>query len=246
MWGFLAASALAVVARSYDLSAPVQMGLTLPIIALGLIVLSMQMSPYPRRNPREDRARIALPVPSKAVAAIAAFGFASVALHGATTNWSVLYLQDEMGAAQGAAALSIPLFMAALTVARLLGDRITRRFSAAQIAYGSLFLAMLGAVIVLGATTLWVAALGFAIMGLGTALHYPLMVTAAAKLTDRPSSQNIAALTMILSVSILFVPLLIGAVAEMWGLRVGMGLMIPALALSFLFARALASTEPDA
>lgn len=237
--GFLLSATLAVGARAIGMAPSVQLGLSLPVVALAALYLHLVLHSHPQRNAKEKPSRIAFPLPSRGVAAIAAFGFAGVASHGAATNWSVLYLEDEFGVAGAIAALAIPLFTLALFVGRLFGDRVIAGLGIQNVATGCLVLSLIGALLTLIAQSALTAFAGVAFLGLGTALTYPLMVTAAAKLTDRPASENISALTMTLSSSILIVPPIIGFVAEAFGLRLGLAVLLPAILLSFTFVTSL-------
>ncbi len=241
--GFLLAATLAVGARAIGMTPGAQLGLSWPIVAMAALYLHRVLPQHPQRNPHESRARIAFPMPSRGVAAIAAFGFAGVAAHGIANNWSVLYLENEFRVSGAIAALSIPLFTLALFVGRLFGDAAKARFGLQNVAIGCLVLTLIGTVLTLLAGTALIAFTGVVFLGLGTALTYPLMISAAAKLTDRPASENISALTMTLSTSILIVPPIIGFIAENHGLRAGLAVLLPALLLSFSFVNSLAKAE---
>ena len=80
------------------------------------------------------------------------------------------------------------------------------------------------------------ALLGFLAVGVGICVLYPLMLSAAARLGDRPSSQNVAATTLIFQMVNLGAPLFIGGVAEGFGVRAAFAMLIPLLVLTFAMA----------
>jgi hypothetical protein len=74
---------------------------------------------------------------------------------------------------------------------------------------------------------------GFMLMGLGTAAHYPMMATAAGRLTDRPAAENMAAVTMTMAIGMLAVPGVMGLAADAVGIRLAFLVLVPFLLLSF-------------
>ena len=92
-------------------------------------------------------------------------------------------------------------------------------------------------IFVAAAGAFWLAIFGFALMGLGTAVIFPLMVSAAAIIGDRSASKNIAAMVMATGLAMLAVPPLMGFMAETWDLRVAFAMMLPLVALSLLSVR---------
>ena len=69
---------------------------------------------------------------------------------------------------------------------------------------------------------------------MGVSVGFPLAVTAAAGLGDRPASANVAVLSFVALTGFLIGPPLIGFVAEHSDIRVGVACVIPMLVLSLL------------
>jgi len=65
---------------------------------------------------------------------------------------------------------------------------------------------------------------GFAMMGVGTSVIFPLAMSAAAQLTDRPAPTNVASLAQISFVAFLLGPPLLGYIAEYFGIRWSFGI----------------------
>jgi MFS family permease len=91
-------------------------------------------------------------------------------------------------------------------------------------------------VLVVLAPNAWVGIFAFALVGVGICVLYPLMLSAAARLSDRPASQNVSSVTMVFQLVNLGAPVLIGAVAEGFGVRMAFALLIPLLVLTFVTA----------
>jgi len=80
---------------------------------------------------------------------------------------------------------------------------------------------------------------GFALVGIGVSVGFPLAVTAAASLRDRPAAANVAILSFMALTGFLIGPPLIGFIAEVSGLRVGLAVLLVPLAVSLAFTRML-------
>ena len=108
----------------------------------------------------------------------------------------------------------------------------------------------LGTLMVTFAPASPVALLGFALMGVGTSVMFPLAMSAAAQRTDRPAATNVAALAQISFVSFLLGPPLLGFVAEHLGIRwtfgVGLPLVVLSVAVSSILRQAQHRESPAA
>ncbi len=99
--------------------------------------------------------------------------------------------------------------------------------------------AMAGLLLVIFAFTPVLVVIGFAAAGLGVATGFPLSATAAAGRGDLPPAVNVAALQVIGVGAFLLTPPLVGGIAELAGLRVGIAIVLPMLVASIYLAREL-------
>jgi MFS family permease len=76
------------------------------------------------------------------------------------------------------------------------------------------------------------ALLGFAMMGVGTSVIFPLAMSAAAQRTDRPAPANVASLAQVSFVAFLLGPPLLGYIADYFGIRWPFGIGLPLVILS--------------
>jgi MFS family permease len=101
---------------------------------------------------------------------------------GAMADWSALHLEQDLGAAPGAAAIGYSCFALAMTVGRLSGTRLLEALGQTRtLVFGGTTAAagmLLGAL----APALWAALLGFAITGVGLANLFPVAVERAGRL----------------------------------------------------------------
>ena len=84
-----------------------------------------------------------------------------------------------------------------------------------------------------------IALAGFALMGMGTSVLFPLAMSAAAQRSDRSAAANVASLAQFAFVSFLLGPPLLGFAAEWWGIRWSFGLCLPLILLSLAASGAL-------
>jgi MFS family permease len=232
-FGFLVASLFGAMARAWEVPPWVQFALVFPLVAAAVAWLVVPMNQAPPRNPGQAEARIKLPLPSRATFGILAFGFGGSMVHGATNNWSVIYMRDLFDAPDWLDAMTIPAFLIALTGGRMVADRLIERFGHRPMAIASVLVAIAGLANVLIAGGVLHGLFGFMLMGLGTAAHYPMMATAAGRLTDRPAAENMAAVTMTMAIGMLAVPGVMGLAADAVGIRLAFLVLVPFLLLSF-------------
>jgi MFS family permease len=178
-------------------------------------------------------------MPSAALLGICAFTFGITMTEGAIADWSAVYLRDVLLATGALTGLGYSVFACLVATGRFGGDHMKSRFGAVAIARACGCASLAGMLIVLFAPTTTVALVGFAAIGVGVSVGFPLAVTASASLTDRPAASSVAILTFIALSGFLVGPPAIGFVAEAFGLRVGLGILLVPLAISLLFTRML-------
>jgi predicted MFS family arabinose efflux permease len=184
-------------------------------------------------------------LPGKALIAISLFTFGITMTEGAVADWSGIFLRDAFGSPSGASGLGYTAFAAMVAAGRFMGDRLKARLGAVTCARlcGAMALAGLGCV--LASPSAGLAVVGFALTGIGVSVGFPLAVTAAAGLTDRPAASSVAILTFIALLGFLVGPPAIGFVAEYGGIRAGLAMLLPGLAASFVLAAALGGAKPS-
>ncbi|MDF1608149.1 MFS transporter [Hoeflea sp. YIM 152468] len=136
---------------------------------------------------------------------------------GAVLDWGALYLRQELGADAALSGLAFGAFSASMALMRFLGDLVRDRFGAVRTFRVSVILAMagLGAAGMAQAPELAIA--GFAVAGLGLANTVPIAFSAAGNLPGLPQGLAISVVTFMGYSGILFVPSVIGFIAEHTG-----------------------------
>ena len=184
----------------------------------------------------------ALPMP---VLLLGAVGFACLLGEGAAADWSATYLRDSVGTSAGLAAVGYAGFSAAMLTGRLFGDTLRSRVRAARLLPISAALAALGLLVGLVAGGAAAGIAGFTVLGAGLAVVIPIVFAAAGQLhpdrTGLPAPISLARVNTLSYLGFLAGPPLVGAVAQLTGLRTA--LLIPAglaVAVVPLARRALA------
>ena len=142
---------------------------------------------------------------------MAALGFM---VEGSVYDWSVLYMQKEVGSSQNVAALAYASFSATMAITRFAGDWLRARFFSAKLLRASALLTALAMVMVLMADQAWVALVGFALVGVGLANVAPVLFSAAAQVKGVASAQGIASVASIGYLGFMAGPPAIGFVAH--------------------------------
>jgi MFS family permease len=132
--------------------------------------------------------------------------------------------------------LALPALLATMACGRLIADRWVDHFGPVRIARTLASIAISGLLLIVLAQSAYWALAGFALVGIGICVIYPLAISAAARLGDRPASQNVASVTLIFQMVNLCSPVIIGAIAESFGMRIAFGLFLPMMAMTVLMA----------
>lgn len=201
--------------------------------------------PVSQSHPDAKAALTAAPraLPGKALLAISLFTFGITMTEGAVADWSGIFLRDEFGLPSGANGLGFTVFAAMVAAGRFIGDTLKSRLGAVTSARLCGALALAGMAGVLAAPNAGLAIVGFALAGFGVSVGFPLAVTAAAALTDRPAASSVAILTFVALSGFLVGPPLIGFAAEYMGIRTGLAMLLPGLIASFTLAGALGGSQ---
>src|SRR5438552_5702286 len=152
-------------------------------------------------------------------------------LEGAGAEWSAIYMRDVFGAGHFAAGAAVATGAAMQAATRFFADGFVERYSPVGVARVLLTLLGIGAGMVLLAPTAAAAFTGFALMGVGTSVIFPLAMSAAAQRTDRSAAVNVASLAQTSFVVFLLGPPLLGFIAQHWGIRWSFGFGLPLVAL---------------
>ncbi|MFI6361627.1 MFS transporter [Nocardia sp. NPDC050630] len=179
-----------------------------------------------------------------------AFGIAAslvFAIDLAVSNWSALYLKEDLLATSSAAALALAVYQCASLAARLSGDLWVRRLGGRRVVRIAGTIGVLGLTVAVAAPGPVIAILGFLIGGFGTGVVAPLCFSEAGQLTSgRQLDALIARLNLFNYAGTLVGGGLVGAIAAGFGHRIGFAIPVLFMAIVIALARVFHSrSEPD-
>lgn len=158
---------------------------------------------------------------------------------GSANDWSVLHLQDVLGASPDVAALAYGAFATTMTGGRLLADRVTARVgSVAVLRWGS---AIGAAGIATAALSpwIWLALVGWAIAGAGLAGTVPQLFSAAGHAEAGAAAANMSRVVGIGYIGVLAGPAVIGWLTHLVPLNIAFLLPVAFCVIAALSAGVL-------
>jgi Major Facilitator Superfamily len=158
---------------------------------------------------------------------LGALAFCYALGEGAGLNWSAVYVADSLGGTEGLGAIGLGIFLGAVTLGRLVGDRLVARFGAAWVFRAGALVAGLGFGGALLLDTPLAGLVGLGLLGAGIANALPLAIAAGG---DSPGESPATAAARVSTLGYLgsFVgPVLVGSLASVSSLPLALGL--PAL-----------------
>ncbi len=141
---------------------------------------------------------------------LAALALMLMLCEGVANDWSVLHLRDVLDAPAATAALAYGAFATAMTVGRLLADRVAARFGAVAVVRYGASLAALG--LTMAALSPWIplALIGWTMFGAGLSGCIPQLFSAAGHADPDASGVNVSRVAGLGYVGMLAGPAVIG------------------------------------
>jgi MFS family permease len=164
--------------------------------------------------------------PRGAILIIGLVGFASIFAEASGADWSAVYLVNQLGGAQATGAVAYACFAGAMTVGRLTGDSVVRRFGPVATVRTAGSLGVLGGILIVAAGAIGqqrvMAVAGFTLVGIGIAVVVPLAFSAAGHAAKTPAARAhaIAGVATVAYGAGLAAPGIIGGVASLTSLTV--------------------------
>jgi MFS family permease len=240
--GVLAGAAVSALASHAGVDARLQFA----VEAAALAALGVEAARLLLDEPRSGEAlappRFALP--TRPVLLIGLVGLCAVFGEQAGTDWSAVYIRNELGGSASVAALAVSAFAVTMAAARLTGDRVIRRIGAVASVRLSGACAVAGAVAIVLAPGLAAGLAGFALLGIGVALVVPIVFAAAGRVGPHPG-RSIAGVAGVAYASGLVAPGVIGGIAAASSLTTSFCLVAGLVAVMALAAGVLRSAEDD-
>lgn len=162
----------------------------------------------------------------------------SFAPEGTIIDWSGLYLKDELGSPLIVSGYAVAAFSATMALMRFFGDSVRARFGDRHTFIVSCFVAAVGLFIGGAANSFYGACFGFLISGIGMANVVPVLFSTAGRYPGVRPSIGIAIITAFGYGGLLFIPALLGSIAETYSIGIiyiGWGVVVFAVTVSGFF-----------
>jgi MFS family permease len=143
-------------------------------------------------------------------------GFLGSMAEGSIADWSGVFLKEHFGASDGLAPLALSAFSVMMLLARLAGDKLKARYGARHLVTSGSMVGAAGLFFAVLSPNAYLALFGFAVAGMGMALVFPFVFSAA-------GAQGPAALAGVANLAYsgsLMGPPVIGAIAQGMGMQV--------------------------
>jgi MFS family permease len=152
--------------------------------------------------------------------------FCSFVGEGSASDWSAVYMTQELGTSQAVGALAFAAFAVTMAAARFAADPLRTRLGNVSLVRGGSLVAAagLGAALLIHEPAAGIA--GFAVLGLGLAPVVPIAFSAAGDLDPRATGRLVGRVATIGYVGSVAGPIMIGWLAEATSLRTSLGLVV--------------------
>ena len=177
--------------------------------------------------------------PSKSIFFLVLFSLSAMLVEGASIDWSVIFMRDIFNTVPLISGLSLALAAIAQGFIRYFADQFVDQYGPEKVSFYSLIAMVLGVAFVVFSPNPVIALLGFLLMGGGSAVIFPLAMSAAARDSEKTPEENVASLAQFVFVVFLLAPPLLGFIGEYFGLRWSFALALPFLMISLLSISAL-------
>jgi MFS family permease len=203
-------------------------------VVLGLLLLSTYRGlPPEQRGQRPARSAARRPLRTRftpQLLLLAVIALLASINEGSAAQWSAQYTANALGAGAAAGAATYTCYTVAMALSRSTGDRLVNRLGQRRFIRLSETLVVLGFGGCLLAGTPLAAAIGFALLGLGSGCVVPSVMGLAGNQPGRPAGEGVAVVSFGQWPAFLVGPPLIGGIAGLVGLRVALFTLVLAAA----------------
>jgi MFS family permease len=220
--GGVAASLVGARTLSWELSPAT----TLAVVAVVGVVVSLVTAPALSHGATtiphdgdEDQPKAKKKVPLR-IWVMAGLAFMVMLSEGVANDWSVLHLQDVLGAEPQIAALAYGAFATTMTVGRLLADRVTAKIGPMAVLRWGAVIAAAGLLLAAFAPWTGLAIAGWAVAGAGLSGTVPQLFSAAGHSDPSSAAVNMSRVAGLGYIGVLAGPAVIGWLTHLMPLNV--------------------------
>ena len=154
---------------------------------------------------------------------------------GAGNDWIAKASVDGLGTSESTGALMFALFVLAMTAMRFLGGRVIDKYGRVAVLRASMAAAAAGLCLFVLAGSVWLAAVGAALWGVGAALAFPMGMSAAAD-DPKHAAARVSVVSTLGYISFLAGPPLLGYLGDLTGIHLALLAILAPILLALLLA----------
>jgi MFS family permease len=192
-----------------------------------------------REKDQKDQDEPTFRLPTKAILPLGIIAFCGMTTEGSVADWAAIYMHKTIGKDEAFSALAFGAFATAMTIGRLIGDYFTEKFGKRQQLIIASLLSIIGLALALAFNNQWTVLAGFFIVGLGISTIVPIIYSTAGNTEGVSPSVGIAMATTIGYSGFFVGPPVIGYLADIFSLRIGLlfSLMLCIVMLIFVLQK---------
>lgn len=192
--------------------------LLVAMVLTGLLLYFFKFTPD--QQPAAHERQPLFVIPNRSLVKYGLISFASMACEGTMFDWIGIYFKKAVLAPSEMVTIGFALYMVAMTIGRLTGDRIVNFLGIQQVLKYSGLLIFTGLMISVIFPYYIPACIGFVMVGFGVSCVIPLVFSLAGKSKTMGSGPAIAAVSSIGYLGFLLVPPIVGFISETSSLRI--------------------------
>lgn len=201
-------------------------GLVLQMGILGILLMAIVAPQFRHLLDAEKRdPSSGIQLPPLKVIVYAAIGLCVMMSEGGITDWSTILLRDNLSMPAEYAGFGFAGFSLLMALGRFNGDSLQMKFGGRPLVIVGFLVGVIGLGLTLTSIPIVVIA-GFSLAGLGYSVVVPILYSASAKIDGVNPSSGIASVASAGYVGMLVGPVLIGFIAEEWGLPNGFAFLL--------------------
>lgn len=201
-------------------------GWQIVMVAGGIIVVLLVNKKMLLANKDIIHSGSGLQLPSLSVVGISFICMVLFMAEGCVADWSGIYFKEVLNAPKAIVSLGYGGFAVAMTIGRLNGDVIVKNFGSKKTVMAGCILAAIGFALVVLTQNIYVALMGYVIIGLGCSGIVPILFRASATIPGLSKVEGFAMVTTGGLIGFLAGPSLIGVLSEKTGLAPALSLLV--------------------
>ncbi|MFC2123277.1 MFS transporter [Bacteroidota bacterium] len=209
----------------------------IPILAVILLIFFLSQSSTLLSVKEDDTVSdVVLSIPTGPLVGLAVIGFCSMLGEGAIADWTAVYLKNTLESSAFLAGLGYAGFSFSMAIGRFYGDRIIARWGARRLVLIGGLIGLGGILFGLAVPYPYAVITGFTFAGFGFSGIVPAIYGSASRMPGRAPGASIAAVASFGYLGMFFGPPVIGFVAEEFGLRIALGIVVVLMGFVVLLA----------